>query len=260
MPRKPATNAPTARKPARKAEAKAKDAGKAKANASRRAGGNGAPTAVAVEARESGGAHNRIADRLDQADKADRPLSARQAAFVDAYCGAAIGNATQAARLAGYSGNDNALAVRGSELLRIRKVADAVGERTRSRAMAADEWLELVGRIARLSPRDYMSKDPATGRMVYDADRAEATGAVDLIDEFLDTEFGQRVKRPSRMEAIRMIGQNLALLIERQEVKQVTDTESLRQQVLSKLLGPVNEGPPSGADTGSPTGQGQEGR
>lgn len=51
-----------------------------------------------------------------------------QRRFVDAYMGEAKGNATEAARLAGYSGDDAALAVRGSENVRNRKVRQALRE------------------------------------------------------------------------------------------------------------------------------------
>lgn len=59
-------------------------------------------------------------------------LTEKQRRFVEAYMGVARGNATEAARLAGYSGGDNALGVRGSELLRNSKVMRAIAERTKS--------------------------------------------------------------------------------------------------------------------------------
>jgi phage terminase small subunit len=58
----------------------------------------------------------------------ERPLNVRQKAFVDHY--AACGNATQAARLAGYNGDDATLAVTGHDLLKHPKVAAALEART----------------------------------------------------------------------------------------------------------------------------------
>lgn len=55
-----------------------------------------------------------------------RELTERQRRFVEAYCGEAQGNATRAAKLAGYSGKDDALAVRGAEIVRNRKVQQAI--------------------------------------------------------------------------------------------------------------------------------------
>ena len=44
-------------------------------------------------------------------------LTLKQSRFVDAYLGEAHGNATKAARLAGYSGNDHILQTTGSDLV-----------------------------------------------------------------------------------------------------------------------------------------------
>lgn len=52
-------------------------------------------------------------------------LTAKQKAFVEAYAG----NATEAARLAGYAGNDATLAQVGSENLRKPEVAAAIAAR-----------------------------------------------------------------------------------------------------------------------------------
>lgn len=56
-------------------------------------------------------------------------MTEKQRRFVEAYMGTAAGNATEAARIAGYAGDDAALAVRGSECVRNRKVAAALAER-----------------------------------------------------------------------------------------------------------------------------------
>ncbi len=55
-------------------------------------------------------------------------LNARQKAFVQHY--AACGNATQAARLAGYSGSDQTLGVTGHDLLKLPKVSEAIAAKT----------------------------------------------------------------------------------------------------------------------------------
>lgn len=53
-------------------------------------------------------------------------LTEKQRRFVDAYLGEAAGNATEAARLAGYKGNDNTLASVGTENLRKPAIAEAI--------------------------------------------------------------------------------------------------------------------------------------
>lgn len=84
-------------------------------------------------------------------------LTEKQRRFVEAYMGAARGNATEAARLAGYKGNDVTLAAVGSENLRKPQIAQAIEERrqadplvlTREQAMAR---LSALGSGARVVP------------------------------------------------------------------------------------------------------------
>lgn len=79
-------------------------------------------------------------------------LTPKQAAFVDAYCGAARGNATEAARMAGYRGNDNTLRAVGGENLLKPAVALAVKERAdrvaSSRIMTIEQMQEMLTQIA----------------------------------------------------------------------------------------------------------------
>jgi hypothetical protein len=62
-----------------------------------------------------------------------------------------MGNATEAARLAGYRGNDVTLAASGHENLRKPQISEAVSERadTALKGMCADEVIECVAKIAR---------------------------------------------------------------------------------------------------------------
>jgi phage terminase small subunit len=52
-------------------------------------------------------------------------LTPKQRKFIEAY----TGNATEAARIAGYQGDDNVLGVTGYDLLRNPKIAQAIAER-----------------------------------------------------------------------------------------------------------------------------------
>jgi hypothetical protein len=61
-----------------------------------------------------------------------RALSVKQAAFVSAYIGPARGNATEAARMAGYRGNEATLATIGKENIRKHQIAECIdGERAK---------------------------------------------------------------------------------------------------------------------------------
>lgn len=63
-------------------------------------------------------------------------LTEKQRRFVEAYLG---GNtATESARIAGYSGDEAALAVVGSQNLRKPKIAEAIAERTKNDPLIAD--------------------------------------------------------------------------------------------------------------------------
>lgn len=55
-----------------------------------------------------------------------KKLTPKQQAFVDAYTGPARGNATEAARMAGYRGNDKTLSVVGAENLAKPSIQSAV--------------------------------------------------------------------------------------------------------------------------------------
>jgi hypothetical protein len=64
-------------------------------------------------------------------------LTEKQRRFVDAYLGEAAGNATKAARLAGYKGNDNTLASVGTENLRKPAIAEAIEHAQRQDPLTA---------------------------------------------------------------------------------------------------------------------------
>ncbi len=83
-------------------------------------------------------------------------LTHKQALFVEGYIGPAKGNATKAARMAGYQGTNHSLEVTGSKLLRNGEVASRVQGRVAEVAMSADEVLELLAEVARL-PTEYFA-------------------------------------------------------------------------------------------------------
>lgn len=80
-------------------------------------------------------------------------LNPRERRFMDAYLGAARGNATKAARIAGYTGSAEVLKVQGSRLLTKANVRRAMDEHlardSRADVLAADERDILLSQIAR---------------------------------------------------------------------------------------------------------------
>lgn len=80
-------------------------------------------------------------------------MTLKQQRFVEAYLGTARGNATQAARRAGYEGTAEVLKVQGSRLLtnaNVRRAIEASLRReSRREVLAADERDVLLSNFAR---------------------------------------------------------------------------------------------------------------
>lgn len=86
-------------------------------------------------------------------------LTGKQQMFVEAYLGVAKFNATEAARLAGYEGNDNTLSTVGFENLRKPNIAAVMLERLNEAAMSANEVLARLSKIASSDLDDFLDED-----------------------------------------------------------------------------------------------------
>ena len=116
-------------------------------------------------------------------------LTEKQRRFVEAYMGAAAGNATEAARIAGYKGNAKTLGVVGSENLAKPCIQEAIEVRTKSDpAIATREarqrfWTEvMLGRGEHGSEfvemRDRLKASELLGRSQADfVEKIEHSGA-----------------------------------------------------------------------------------
>lgn len=82
-------------------------------------------------------------------------LTAKQQLFCEFYIGAANGNATEAARLAGYKGTDETLRAIGSQNLTKLNISEFCQERVNEVALSADKVLSELSAIA-------LDKDEAT--------------------------------------------------------------------------------------------------
>lgn len=76
---------------------------------------------------------------------ATRRLTLKQQRFIEAYLGDAAGNATEAARQAGYRGNDKTLGVVGWENLNKPKISRAIAKR-RAQLEAVGPTPEMIHR------------------------------------------------------------------------------------------------------------------
>lgn len=82
-------------------------------------------------------------------------LTEKQRRFVEAYMGQACGNATEAARLAGYKGSENTLAQAGNGNLRKAQIVAAIQERQEndplvlSRVQLQELWSRVADGVAK---------------------------------------------------------------------------------------------------------------
>lgn len=102
---------------------------------------------------------------MGRRQRSGRGLTQRQADFARHYV--ATGNATQACRLAGYSGNDNALGVTGFENLRkskilvlIKELRESAEKKASARILNATETLVGITRIAESDIADLFPDEP----------------------------------------------------------------------------------------------------
>jgi phage terminase small subunit len=104
-----------------------------------------------------------------------RPLTRRQENFVNEYL--TCWNATEAARRAGYKGNDATLGSVGYENLRKPQIDSRIRARMAESAMRADEVLARLAAIARGDMNDFADADSLS----LDLQKANARGKMHLL-------------------------------------------------------------------------------
>lgn len=122
-------------------------------------------------------------------------LTLKQRLFVEAYLGEAKGNATEAARLAGYKGSNKTLQVVGAENLSKPIISKLLTERVERAAMTADEVLDELTRIAKTDWQQFV--DIQTGR----------SGEV----------IGATLQLKDKLKALELLGRYHKLFTERHE-------------------------------------------
>lgn len=113
-------------------------------------------------------------DSLQDGLTADLPL--KQQLFRDLYLGEARGNGTLAAKLAGYSGDYNTLAVMAHNLLKIPKIQESIQKVRDKSLMDAEEVLCRLSKHGRASIADVLDKDG-----MFNLETAKERGAEDLV-------------------------------------------------------------------------------
>lgn len=138
-----------------------------------------------------------------------RKLTKKQKLWVEAYL--ETWNATEAARRAGYSGDENALAVRGSENVRKRNLRKEIDRRLAEAAMSANEVLARLSEQATASFADFFDK---WGHPKWDEIRARGH----LIKKVYRTKHGWRIELHDSQRALELLAKHHALLTDRIEV------------------------------------------
>ena len=123
----------------------------------------------------------------EAAPQAGDVLTGKQKVFVDAYLANGF-NATEAARTAGYKGNDNVLGVTGHENLRNPKISALVNERLNEAAMSANEVMARLSEIARGEVDNFLDED---GK--FDLTKARRLQKTKLLKKFKTKRTSKRV-------------------------------------------------------------------
>jgi len=111
-----------------------------------------------------------------------KPLTGKQRRFVDAYMGSCEGHGVRAARLAGYLGDEDTLAVTASRLIRSAKISKEIEQLQASSPLVAtrDERLQVLTSMMRdstLSPKDRQRAIELLGKTFGDyIQRVELSG------------------------------------------------------------------------------------
>lgn len=143
-------------------------------------------------------------------------LSIKQAAFVAAYLGEANGNATEAARIAGYKGNDKTLQAIGSQNLSKLMITEAIDQAKavilakgiavkQSRIDALnDRWERMKQVISERADDPNMKDIPGgtTGLLVHSTKAIGAGQSMQVIDEYnLDTGLLKEMREHEKQAA-----------------------------------------------------------
>lgn len=162
-----------------------------------------------------------------QNEDAYASLTAREKRFVDAYVGEAGGNATEAARIAGFSDTSrNSLHVQGARMLRNATIKAAVSDRVNQFAMSAEEILANIADIARNSSIAGMLDAETYGKpSIILTERDPATGqkrireqAQKYLKKLSITEEGVSVEVYDRFAALVQLGKYHRIWVERSEI------------------------------------------
>lgn len=149
-------------------------------------------------------------------------LTYKQRLFVEAYLGEAGGNATEAARRAGYRRPQDL----GPRLVKNSQVRVAIDARLAKAAMPANEVLARLSEIATGSLGDFIEVTAENG-WTMDLKKAKRGGKLKLLKKLKSGEHGPEIELHSPLDALEKLAKYHGLYIERVELK-AEKTQTLR--------------------------------
>ena len=138
-------------------------------------------------------------------------LTDKQRVFIEEYL--QCWNATEAARRAGYEGNDITLASVGYENLRKPQIAQRIKQRLQEKVMSADEVLSRLSEQARCEYTASIGKD---GKV--DLSQLKAAGKMHLVKGIKETKYGRQVEFYDGQTALIQIGKHHGLFTDKVDV------------------------------------------
>jgi hypothetical protein len=127
-------------------------------------------------------------------------LTYRQRLFVCAYLGTAAGNATEAARAAGYAQPHS----QGPRLLANVGIRAAIAAKLAGAALAAEEVLARLSDMASADLADFLAISPKGHRV--DLAKARRAGKTHLIKKLSPTRYGLAIELHDARGALELLG------------------------------------------------------
>lgn len=138
-------------------------------------------------------------------------MNFRQRLFTEYYL--STGNATEAARRAGYSGSDETLAARGYDLVNLPEIKEAIEDRIEEAAMEADEILGRITTLARTDLFDWVDVTES-GAVVLNLKKGQQAGKGICVKKWVPTRYGDRIEFHDPLVAHQVLAKMSGLLKE----------------------------------------------
>lgn len=154
-------------------------------------------------------------------------LTFKQRQFVSHFLGEANGNATEAARMAGYSSPKQ----QGTENLAKPSIAAAIAAKLEGPAMHADEVLARLSDMASVDMADFVTVTESSHKI--DIPKAVKSGKSHLIKKLTPTKFGLSIELHDSQAALEKLGRYHGLFKDKVIVA-VEDEHSKTEAVLER--------------------------